>query len=77
MVVVVQYFFKTEYMSSRLNSNFLTPILKSSNAKTLDNYCLIVMGNFLFKIIMKTIIDCLAKVASKILSPQQLVRQRL
>lgn len=55
VIVVVCDFFCTSHMPYGLNSNFLTPIPKIPDAYSLGKFCLIVMANFLFKIITKSL----------------------
>ncbi|KAI9180865.1 hypothetical protein LWI28_008854 [Acer negundo] len=53
-----------------LNSNFITLILKIRDSITVNQFRPIVL-NFLFKISSKILVDMLAQVAARIVSPQQ------
>ena len=52
-----------------LNSNFIALISKMKDSITVDQFRLIVLGNFLFKISSKILANRLAQVATRIVSP--------
>ncbi|KAK2654915.1 hypothetical protein Ddye_007967 [Dipteronia dyeriana] len=71
VVLVVQDFFHSGRVFPGLNSNFLVLIPKILNALLVEHFHPIALGNFLFKVITKIIADHLAKICSRIISPNQ------
>ncbi|KAK3225537.1 hypothetical protein Dsin_005399 [Dipteronia sinensis] len=57
VVLAVQDFFRTGRVFRGLNSNFIVLIPKTPNALTVNQFRLIALGNFLFKVITKIIDD--------------------
>ncbi|KAK2647817.1 hypothetical protein Ddye_015306 [Dipteronia dyeriana] len=71
VVLAVQEFFHSGRVFLGLNSNFLVIISKTPNALLVEQFRPIALGNFLLKIITKIIADRLAKICSRIISPNQ------
>lgn len=71
VILSVKYFFAAHFIQLDLNSNFLILIPKSEKANSMDKFRLIVLGNFMFKVITKIITDRLAFIASWIISPNE------
>lgn len=68
----VQFFFQTGLLQPGLNykfSSFYCP--KSPNADYIDKFRPIVMGNFLLKVMMKILANCLTSIASRVISSNQ------
>jgi len=68
---VVMQFFTTGWLLPNFNTNILLLIPKTNNADLVDQYRPIVIANFKFKIISKTLVDRLAKIMPAITSVQQ------
>ncbi|KAL8511849.1 hypothetical protein ACS0TY_018326 [Phlomoides rotata] len=55
IIEAVRYFFNTRHIPFSLNSSFVTLILKKLGANRVEDFRLIVMGNYLFKIFTKIV----------------------
>lgn len=71
VVAFVQYFFQINWLFPNANSNFIVLLPKVEGATTISQFCPIVLANVLFKIIPKILVDRLAPIASRIISPKQ------
>lgn len=71
VVNAVQFFLGTGFLQSRLNFNFLILLLKSLDVDSIDKFRVIVMGNLLFKVVMKILADRSALIASRAISINQ------
>lgn len=71
MGLAIQYFFRIGRLVPSLNSSFIILIPKIANAIFIDQYCSIVLANFLYKVITKLLVDCLAMISSCIASDNQ------
>lgn len=71
VVQATQFFFTSNSIMNNLNSNLLILISKVQGADRLDNFRLIALVNFQFKIITKILADRVGIVASKIVSVHQ------
>ena len=54
-----------------LNSYFIVVLPKIRDSLTVDQFCPIMLDNFLFKVSSKILANRLAQVAARIVSPQQ------
>ncbi|KAK2642100.1 hypothetical protein Ddye_023863 [Dipteronia dyeriana] len=61
VILTVQNFFHFGMVAPSLNSNFIVLLLKMRDLITVDQFCPIVLGNFLFKISSKILADKLAQ----------------
>lgn len=64
----VGFFFTTALVPAGLNSNIVTLIPKSPGASRIEEFCPIMLGNFLFKIFTKIISNRLGPLLKNILS---------
>ncbi|KAI9198086.1 hypothetical protein LWI28_009807 [Acer negundo] len=71
VVLAVQDFFITGVIFPGLNSSFIVLLPKLRDSISVDQFRPIVLSNFLFKISSKSLADYLARVAARIISPQQ------
>lgn len=74
MLMSVMLFFNfcsQNWILPGLNSNLVALIPKFARADRIENFRPIALANFQFKIISKVLADRLAKIAQKIISPQQ------
>ncbi|KAK2658157.1 hypothetical protein Ddye_004690 [Dipteronia dyeriana] len=71
VVLAMQEFFHSGRVFPGLNSNFLVLIPKTPIALLVKQFRPIALGNFMFKVITKIIADRLAKICSRIISPNQ------
>ena len=71
MVLDIQVFFITRVIFPGLNSSFVVLLSKLRDSIMVDQFRAIVFSNSLFKIPSKILVDHLARVAAKIISPQQ------
>ena len=71
VVLAVQDFFITGVIFLGLNSSFIILLPKLRESISVDQFRPIVLSNFLFKISSKILADRLARVTSRIISPQQ------
>ncbi|KAI9199991.1 hypothetical protein LWI28_001193 [Acer negundo] len=71
VVLDVQDFFITGVIFPSLNSNFIILLPKLRDSISGDQFRPIVLSNFLFKISSKILANRLARVAARIISPQQ------
>ncbi|XP_019451747.1 PREDICTED: uncharacterized protein LOC109353840 [Lupinus angustifolius] len=67
----VAYFFSNNWLPPNINFNFVVLIPKHLEADRIEDFRLIALANFQFKIITKVLADRLALIALKIISPQQ------
>jgi len=67
----VQQFFNKNWILPGMNNNVVFLIPKIQGAKCIKDYRPIVVANFKFKIISKILVDRLALMAAKIISPNQ------
>ena len=71
VVRVVQDLFISGSLHPRVNSNLMALIPKTTNAVKVEHFRPIAMGNFVFKLITRMIVDHLSSICDKILSPNQ------
>ncbi|KAI9154331.1 hypothetical protein LWI28_024522 [Acer negundo] len=71
VVLAVYDFFITGVIFPGLNSSFIVLLPKLRDSISVDQFHPIVLSNFLFKISSKILADRLARVAARIISPQQ------
>ncbi|KAK3217930.1 hypothetical protein Dsin_011900 [Dipteronia sinensis] len=71
VVLAVQSFFRTGVVFPGLNSSFIVLLPKLKDSILIDQFCPIVLSNFLFKISSKILADRLAQIAARIVSPHQ------
>ncbi|KAK1549712.1 hypothetical protein Q3G72_006607 [Acer saccharum] len=71
VVLAVQDFFITGVIFPGLNSSFIVLLPKLRESISVDQFRPIVLSNFLFKISSKILANRLARVAARIISPQQ------
>ncbi|KAK3222027.1 hypothetical protein Dsin_009052 [Dipteronia sinensis] len=71
VVLAVQDFFRTWVIFSGLNSSFIVLLPKLKDSISIEQFHLIVLSNFLFKITSKILADRLAQIAARIVSPNQ------
>lgn len=67
----IQFLFLTSKLNENLHANLLILILKITWTGREEDFCLITLANFQFKIITKILVDHLAVVAAKIISHHQ------
>ena len=71
VVSVVQDFFSKGVIFPSLNSSFIVLLPKLKDSISIDQFRPIVLSNFLFKISSKILVDRLAQIATRIVSPYQ------
>lgn len=72
MILGIQFFFLQGYISPALNFKFMVLISKVMDAMSIDQFQLIMLSNFLFKLILIFFLDnCVAGIAHKVISSNQ------
>lgn len=71
MVEVVCHLFRSDFVPLGLNSNFLILIPKVPDVISLDKYRPTVIGNLLFNLFFKILVDRLVVIVSRIFNHQQ------
>lgn len=66
VVPTIKFFFLSGFIQPRLNSNFMVLLPKEPNAVVIEKFRLIVLDNFLYKIITKILANRLVEVANRI-----------
>ncbi|KAK3222741.1 hypothetical protein Dsin_009766 [Dipteronia sinensis] len=72
MVNYVQDFFRTSFLPSNFNANFITIIPKFTGTDQVSQFCPIALANFSFKIIPKILATRLLDITARSIPPQQM-----
>lgn len=71
LITTTLSFFGLGFIASYMNSNFLVLVPKMANASSIDQYHPVILGNFIYKVIVKILAYRLRSIARKMYASNQ------